>query len=573
MNFRLDKKLGAETVSKGILENRLISASESIVQNELKEESFKSRFKSWIRLVALVVVLIFLPEQVSWAFNYNPAVLWGHSSSSVQVIDLDSPNPQVSQEEMMAIQLSSGVANLLEQIENKENAQIKLGLSSDINNSLSSEKSVLISAKRKITPDYVQSVKSWIRNPNIHPFNCGVYALKDLLDGNKISTSLAEIAVATLSVDLLNNIIEPGEKFLKTSLFAIEEVARGYGLNVQAVKVDTQDILYLKTPFIANFGSEHFVTVRSVDAQNVYFSDIGKQQSMPRDQFKEKISGFVLAVNLDRQEDMEYEPISDAMKVFVWGNKWIDRSDDLPGLLSGADVFAAVISMVVQIVIAYIMGGPLGVIISLASSTFGSAVGEAYYVNCVNDGGDDCESNAFILSTAITIAVSVGLNYMAGIGSEAGNAAGEAAASGGETALESTASTGATSSLSTALQNAAVGAAVGAALGWAVAKMTGKDATKAALIGGLIGAAGGLIAGYGGFGEGIQSAWQSLITKLQNIWSSIKGFFNKVFGGGAASTATSTTSTTSMTVTQRLWDIAKAFAKGFTVGMKGLCSS
>jgi len=404
MNFRLDKKQGAKTVSNALLENRLDSTSNVIVQNEYNEEVFKSRFKSWIRTVALLVVLVFLPEQVSWAFNYNPAVLWGTSSTPVQVMTLDPQSPQISQEEIMTAQISSGVANLLEQIENKENAQIKLGLSSSDSDPVSQENSVLISSKRKITPDYVHSVKAWVSDPNIHPFNCGVYALKDVLEHNKIPASLAEVAVATLSVDLLNNIVEPGEKFLKTSLFAIEEVARGYRLNVQAVKVDTQDILYLNTPFIANFGSEHFVTVTSVDAENVYFSDIGKQQSMPRNEFKEKISGFVLAVNLDRQENMEYEPISDAMKAFVWGNKWVDRSDDLPGLLSGSDVFAAVLSMVISCIISFIMGGPLGVIVSLAASTFGSAVGEAYYVNCVNDGGDDCESNAFILSTAITIA-------------------------------------------------------------------------------------------------------------------------------------------------------------------------
>ena len=38
---------------------------------------FKSSFKAWIRTVALIVILVFTPEQISWAFHYNPAVLWG----------------------------------------------------------------------------------------------------------------------------------------------------------------------------------------------------------------------------------------------------------------------------------------------------------------------------------------------------------------------------------------------------------------------------------------------------------------------------------------------------------------
>ena len=44
---------------------------------------FRSRFKSWIRTVALVVVLIFVPEQICWAFNYNPLVLWGNTAASL----------------------------------------------------------------------------------------------------------------------------------------------------------------------------------------------------------------------------------------------------------------------------------------------------------------------------------------------------------------------------------------------------------------------------------------------------------------------------------------------------------
>ena len=38
--------------------------------------AFQSRFKDWMRLVALTVLIVFIPEQISWAFNYNPAVLW-----------------------------------------------------------------------------------------------------------------------------------------------------------------------------------------------------------------------------------------------------------------------------------------------------------------------------------------------------------------------------------------------------------------------------------------------------------------------------------------------------------------
>ena len=43
-------------------------------------DRFHSRFKGWIRAVALTIILVFVPEQASWAFNYNPLVLWGNKT-------------------------------------------------------------------------------------------------------------------------------------------------------------------------------------------------------------------------------------------------------------------------------------------------------------------------------------------------------------------------------------------------------------------------------------------------------------------------------------------------------------
>ena len=32
-------------------------------------QPFRSRFSGWIRAVSLVIILVFVPEQASWAFN------------------------------------------------------------------------------------------------------------------------------------------------------------------------------------------------------------------------------------------------------------------------------------------------------------------------------------------------------------------------------------------------------------------------------------------------------------------------------------------------------------------------
>ena len=61
-------------------------------------------------------------------------------------------------------------------------------------------------------------------------------------------------------VDLMSDIVQPGEEKLKTSLFAIKKIVDAYGLDFKAAKLKPADILKLTTPFIANFDSEHFVT-------------------------------------------------------------------------------------------------------------------------------------------------------------------------------------------------------------------------------------------------------------------------------------------------------------------------
>ena len=54
------------------------------VQNDKsKEAPFHSRFKNWLKIVAWALILIFVPEQVSWAISYNPAVLWSSAPVSM----------------------------------------------------------------------------------------------------------------------------------------------------------------------------------------------------------------------------------------------------------------------------------------------------------------------------------------------------------------------------------------------------------------------------------------------------------------------------------------------------------
>jgi len=85
---------------------------------------FKSRFKGWIRTVALAVVLIFVPEQASWAFNYNPAVIWQDKFADQAIVESN-----VSPQEVTSQRIAASVQHLLNQIAGKKNTRIQLQLS------------------------------------------------------------------------------------------------------------------------------------------------------------------------------------------------------------------------------------------------------------------------------------------------------------------------------------------------------------------------------------------------------------------------------------------------------------
>src|SRR3989338_11066159 len=124
---------------------------------QVPERVFKSRFHPWLRAVALVVVLVFVPEQASWAFNYNPLVLWGNKagtrgqglgvrgqeSTSDQRPATSDPDPLLRsgrdsdradserRSEIISARIAASIQHLLDKIAYKEKTRIQLQLSPD----------------------------------------------------------------------------------------------------------------------------------------------------------------------------------------------------------------------------------------------------------------------------------------------------------------------------------------------------------------------------------------------------------------------------------------------------------
>ncbi|HRZ39446.1 MAG TPA: cysteine peptidase family C39 domain-containing protein, partial [Candidatus Omnitrophota bacterium] len=362
MDDRLDINMQAIRVSDAqSSENEGVSISNN-VQNTYgtePEKAFKSRFKGWLRLVAAIVVFVFLPEQISWAMNYNPAVLWSAQPISMTGMPIASQAPalelQLPQREA-AEMLATNVQSLLSRAAMEGNRNLDIQIASPNQKEFRDIDGLRISAKTSLSPEKIQEVAQWLRKPGIHPLNCGVFALHDFLKLSKMPISLEQAALSTLSVDLLTDIVKPGDPTLKTSLYAIDKVISLYQLDHAVIKLEPQDILKLNVPFIANFGQEHFVTVTAIDDKGVHVQDTGVERIMSQEDFLKDLSGYVLILKKNIPISVSYQNVDDVEKAFVWGDRWVDQSDELPGLLgdvgeawarAGTDVAITVVISIV----------------------------------------------------------------------------------------------------------------------------------------------------------------------------------------------------------------------------------
>ncbi|MFT5388134.1 MAG: hypothetical protein ACI9E5_001270, partial [Candidatus Omnitrophota bacterium] len=390
-----------------------------------KEAPFVSRFGSWMRVCAFVVVMIFLPEQISWAFNYDPSVIWNDKFEMQQNGGL-----RESTDEKISAYVAQSVVGLMNQMAYEQRGIQRIKVSGNNVKGLKGEPKDLEVFKELIfSKQRVRQYKEWLNDPSIHPLNCGVFAAHDLLAAENIQVPLEEISINTLTVDILSNIIRPGDPRLKTSLFAINKVTEVYGINLHAIKIAPHDVDQLNTPFIASFKDEHFVAVSDVRDGYVYYTDVGQSKVLSTDKFASEITGYVLAKDIKSNPQLQHESVSQSAQAFVWGSKWQDNSDNLPGLYDTGDMLLQV-AITLGSSFAFATGQmQLGVammfaLFSYTVSQFSSTIATV----CVMKGACT-QDQAMILNIALSAALTVGMVSFAPPSALAGGATGGAAGS------------------------------------------------------------------------------------------------------------------------------------------------
>ncbi|MBF0479887.1 MAG: hypothetical protein HQL26_10430 [Candidatus Omnitrophica bacterium] len=385
-----------------------------------------SRFNRFMKVTAVSVLLAFLPQQISWAFNYNPAIIWHNMAPvtapmSMPLMDETLPgttkNQALASDELqkseygkqVAQYVSTGMGYLLNQLVDKKDTRVRLQLPAS-HKTAKKESFVQIDLVEPVTRPAVDNFVNWLKKPEIHALNCGVYALQDILKDSGVNLNPEELSVSSLSVDILYHIIKPADPRLKTSLFAIDKIARGYGLDYVPVKLDKkEDVINVQTPFIAHFSNEHFVTVTSINKDKVEYLDIGRKTSADTVNFIGELSGF-LYTKSTAISGIHATKISESLSSYVWGSKWRDKSKELPGFLSNSSLFKDWLMGLVQVIITVILffipaigwAAIVGYIVSQIVSTL--------FQICVAEGACNAKT-AMILSIAISAAITAGIAY------------------------------------------------------------------------------------------------------------------------------------------------------------------
>ncbi|TAN59236.1 hypothetical protein EPN16_07735, partial [bacterium] len=251
---------------------------------------FKSSFKKWIRITAFIVAAIFIPEQASWAVEYDWSTLFPRAASvsGLNQGDLSSPrtfSPSYTKD-ITQIDIPLAIKKILLDISNKPINAVKI----------SDNLTVELKKPLKMSKQRIEEIYNWLKGKP-----CGTSALYDYLQTSKAAVPAEQdIAVLALTVDIINDVVKPegNPEIIKNSLFALSKASEFFGRKLLPVKFNlgsrTNEPANSRTPFIAHLKNEHYVLVTRITPEKVYFSSWHKEEFLPFEKFLEYFSGYAL---------------------------------------------------------------------------------------------------------------------------------------------------------------------------------------------------------------------------------------------------------------------------------------
>lgn len=236
----------------------------------------------WIKIIALAIVVVFLPEQVAWAVEYNPRILWqqavrglsyppGIQSPALNAIR-GTRHKALARQAPDAPRFNKAVAQsiyrFLKPLVGKPVRQVQIapGVVIEVTKSLSrqvtSETQYAIRNTNQpfqISKSELKSLYKWLKDPRTETVPCSAYTVYHLLRSQGKQVSVEQLSSLLILIDVLvGNIAfrikdqrlktkdqKTGNRFtglpanrIYNSLYALQKTAEYFGLNLSAVQLN-----------------------------------------------------------------------------------------------------------------------------------------------------------------------------------------------------------------------------------------------------------------------------------------------------------------------------------------------
>jgi Xaa-Pro aminopeptidase len=283
------------------------------------------RNKLWVKAIAWLIVMTFLPEQVAWAVDYNwRGVLNARVSPLAQAAAVaGDPSVLAGSPQASDKVVADEIKEVLTQLIGRRATDIRLpaGVSVHRNYPLS------------LTEEKVNELHAWMLDPSRNLVTCGALALTGLLKLMDIRLMPYQVAHYALLIDILSDSLDiytyNKAKRLESSLYALAKTALLFGVELKPFHVNDFDLhnkviskeLNKLIPFIAFVDDDHMVLVKGLSKDSLIVEDNGKENILSRDEFQRRFSGYGLALARRIPKDLKIEYLDDEVAKAIRGTK------------------------------------------------------------------------------------------------------------------------------------------------------------------------------------------------------------------------------------------------------------
>ncbi|MBU1043459.1 MAG: hypothetical protein KJ915_03560 [Candidatus Omnitrophica bacterium] len=147
----------------------------------------------------------------------------------------------------------------------------------------------------EIAQAYIAKATDWAADTTVDVVNCAVQSLAEVLSGQGNLGSTVQLAYEVIVSDIMQTgsvNIQGGQ--IMSSMNSIKDIAAEHGVQLQGANGSIADLANTQGAAIVHLDNNHWVTVTSVNADNVTVMDNGKEVTMTKSELQSRWDGNML---------------------------------------------------------------------------------------------------------------------------------------------------------------------------------------------------------------------------------------------------------------------------------------